>query len=136
MKGGKIGRLVHLFNPVEIWTRKMNREIILFVRQYQPELILVFGNFQILTGTLACIKTMCPEIKLGWVWPDTPMNLEKHNILNAPLFDISAIYSREALPVMRQLGSKTYIGFHLQAIHSCMESNNQVTMVLLMTFPL
>ncbi len=106
LKGGKVGRMVHAFLPVEQWTRKMNRELILSVKKFNPEIILLFTNVKVLPGTLACIKTMLPTIKIAWIWPDTPFNLETHNFLNAALIDITASYSKAAVPVFARLGFK------------------------------
>lgn len=104
IKGGRIGKKVQAFLPVEQWIRKMNREIVLLTKQYNPDLILLFTNTRVLPGTLACIRTMNEKIKIAWLWPDTPLNLEKHNFLNAPLVDISCTYSSATIPVFARLG--------------------------------
>lgn len=104
IKGGRIGKKIHAFLPVEQWIRKMNREIILLVKKFEPDLILVFTNTRVLPGTLACIKTMNNSIKIAWLWPDTPLNLEKHNFLNAPLMDMTCTYSSATVPVFSRLG--------------------------------
>lgn len=104
IKGGPIGKKVQAFLPVEQWIRKMNREIILLVKKTSPDLILLFTNTRVLPGTLACIRTMNSAIKIAWLWPDTPMNLEKHNFLNAPLADITCTYSSATIPVFTRLG--------------------------------
>lgn len=106
LKGGKIGRTVHLFLPVEQWIRKANRELILLTKKFEPDVLVLFTNTRVLPGTLACIKTMMPAVKVVWIWPDTPMNLEKHNLLNAPLVDLTATYSSATLPVYQQLAFK------------------------------
>lgn len=104
VKGGFIGRKVHAFLPVEQWIRKMNREIILLVKKVNPDLILLFTNTRVLPGTLACIKAIKPQIKIVWIWPDTPLNLEKHNFLNASLVDMTATYSSATIPVFERAG--------------------------------
>lgn len=103
IKGGKIGRTIHAFLPVEQWMRKMNRNLVLKARSYQPGVLLLFTNARILPGTLACIKTILPSMKLVWIWPDTPLNLEKHNFINARLADLTATYSEASVPVFKQL---------------------------------
>jgi len=103
IKGGSIGKKVQAFLPVEQWIRKMNREIVLLAKKFNPDLILLFTNTRVLPGTLACIRTMNHRIKIAWIWPDTPLNLEKHNFLNAPLVDITCTYSKATIPVFSRL---------------------------------
>lgn len=102
--GGKIGKKLHAFLPVEQWIRKMNRKLVVKARAFNPELILLFTNARVLPGTLACIKTILPVCKIAWIWPDTPLNLEKHNFINARLVDITATYSSASKPVFEKLG--------------------------------
>ena len=102
IKGGSIGKKFS-FLPVEQWIRKMNREIVLLAKKFNPDLILLFTNTRVLPGTLACIRTMNHRIKIAWIWPDTPLNLEKHNFLNAPLVDITCTYSKATIPVFSRL---------------------------------
>ncbi|MCC6287123.1 MAG: glycosyltransferase [Chitinophagaceae bacterium] len=104
IKGGSIGKKLHAFLPVEQWIRKMNREIILLVKKFNPGLVLLFTNTRVLPGTLACIRTMNPKVKIAWLWPDTPLNLEKHNFLNAPFVDMTCTYSSATLPVFERAG--------------------------------
>ena len=103
VKLGKMGRVLHQFLPIEAWTRKMNRELVLKARDTKPDLILVFTNVKVLYGTLATIKTML-QTKIAWIWPDTPLNLTSHNLDCAGLFDVSAVYSSKAVEVFEKIG--------------------------------
>lgn len=105
IKLGKIGAKLHQFLPVEAWVRKMNRELVLKVKEFNPQVILVFTNVKVLYGSLATIKTMMSP-KIVWIWPDTPLNLTAHNRDAAGLYDVSAIYSSTALPVFSDIGFK------------------------------
>ena len=104
IKFGKIGQKLHEFLPVETWVRKMNRELVVMAKEHEPGTILLFGNAKILYGTLITIKLILPDCKIGWIWPDTPMNLESHVQQSAPFFDISATYSKSTLEYYQALG--------------------------------
>lgn len=103
VKGGKIGRKLHAFLPVEQWVRKMNRNLVVKARAYQPDVLLLFTNARILPGTLACIQTILPKLKLVWIWPDTPLNLEQQNFINGKLVDLTATYSEASMRAFRKL---------------------------------
>ena len=100
---GKLGRTLHSILPVEAWVKKMNRRLIVLVKESNPDYIFLFTSARVLYGTLVTIKLIQP-VKIVWFWPDTPMNLSAHSLHNATLFDISAIYSREAAPLFQKLG--------------------------------
>jgi len=104
IRGGKIGKLIHSFLPVEQWNRKMNKILIIEVKQQQPDVLFFFAKASILYGTLACIKTIFPKIKIVWIWPDTPMNLENCNLQNAPFIDYLGTYSSSSVDVFKKLG--------------------------------
>jgi glycosyl transferase family 1 len=104
IKFKKFGEKLHDFVPVEAWTRKMNRELIVLAKDTAPDFILLFGNAKILFGTLVTIRLILPSAKIIWVWPDTPMNLESHNLDNAKLFDLSATYSSSTMESYSLLG--------------------------------
>jgi hypothetical protein len=104
VKLGTVGEKMHDFLPVEAWVKKMNRELIILAKKEEPQVIFVFGTARILYGTLITIRLLLPTVKLVWVWPDTPMNLEAHNIDNAPLYDLSAVYSKAATETFAAFG--------------------------------
>ncbi len=101
---GKIGKLLDDFLPVVAWSKKMNRDLIIKVKEEKPGLILLVGGSKILYGTLITIKVIHPACKLAWVWPDTPANLNANNLSYAKVVDLSAIYSKSTIEIFRALG--------------------------------
>jgi hypothetical protein len=101
---GKIGRTLHNFWPVDIWTRKMNRELIVKARNERPDVIFLVGSSKIYYGTLTTIKLILPQCKLVWIWPDTPMNLNETILSCGQLFDLTATYSHSTLDIFSRLG--------------------------------
>lgn len=104
IKFGKFGKKFHEFIPVNAWNQKMNRKLIILVKDTNPDLVLFFGNTNINAGCLATIKTIRPKLPLVWVWPDTPFNLNQYPINCAKLYDLSAIYSKTAIAPFDKLG--------------------------------
>lgn len=104
IKFWKVGNKLHSFLPVETWTRKMNRKLIVYTKETMPDVILLFGTASILYGTLITIRLINPACKFVWVWPDTPMNLNNNNLNNAPLFDLSATYSASTIEAFNKIG--------------------------------
>lgn len=104
IKLGKMGRMIYDFLNVEVWARKMNRELIVKVKRETPDVLLVTGGSKIFYGTLSTIKVILPSCKLVWIWPDTPMNLNSNVLDCSRLFDVSATYSKSTLPVYKTLG--------------------------------
>ncbi len=101
---GKLGRLVNGLVNIEIWTRKMNRELIIKAKETRPDIIMIVGGSSVLYGTLATIKAILPNCKLAWVWPDTPLNLNTNNLNYGPILDLSAAYSESTRDVLSRLG--------------------------------
>lgn len=100
----KLGKVVQEFLQPEVWLRKMNRELIISVKEIMPDLVLVVGGSKVLYGSLVTIKILCPNAKLAWIWPDTPANLNLHNKSYAQILDLSATYSQNAVPLFNKLG--------------------------------
>ncbi|MEO8763503.1 MAG: glycosyltransferase [Ginsengibacter sp.] len=100
---GKPGKKLHSFLPVERWIRNVNRELIIFARDANPDILFLFGTSKVFYGTLITIKLLLPHCRIVWVWPDTPMNLDNNILNNARLFDLSASYSYESLASLRKL---------------------------------
>jgi len=101
---GRLGKSVQdLFQP-EIWLKKMNRELVIRVKESKPDIILVVGGAKVLYGTLVTIKVIQPGVKIVWIWPDTPANLNFNNISYASILDLSATYSEKTVPVLQKLG--------------------------------
>ena len=101
---GVIGKVIYDFLNVEIWTRKMNRELIIRAKQEKPDVFLVVGGSKIYYGALTTIKVILPGCKVVWIWPDTPMNLSANNLNCARVFDLSATYSKATVKVFESLG--------------------------------
>lgn len=100
---GKIGRTLQRFVSVEPWVQKMNKEIALDIRKFQPDAVLVFTNAPIQAGTIGFIKSILPA-KFILVWPDTLCNLGNYPLLSSGLYDAVASHGRDILPVLGQMG--------------------------------
>lgn len=109
IKGGFWGRKVQVFMPLDAWVRKMNRDFVLAVRDYAPDLVFIFTNARITTGALASVRAMSPDIKIVWIWPDPLLSLGRDSLLNAPLIDLVGTYSSATIPVFKQLGFKNVL---------------------------
>jgi spore maturation protein CgeB len=104
IKLGKLGDTLHRFLPIQAWTMKMNRELIIAAKNFKPDYLFYFTGIPLLYGTLATIKTILPKTQIVWIWPDTPLNLPQHSINSAKLVDITATYSSSSVNAFRQLG--------------------------------
>ena len=102
-KFGFFGKQLQRFLPVEAWDRKVNRELIVTVKEYEPDLIMVFTSTRVLYGSLITIKTIS-KAKIVWIWPDSPLNLNENNYFSRKLFDLSATYSIGSLPYLEHVG--------------------------------
>src|SRR5262245_54788038 len=54
---GRLGRKFNSFVPVEAWTRKANREMVVLARKFTPKVIVVVGSCPVTAGALAQIKS-------------------------------------------------------------------------------
>jgi hypothetical protein len=106
IKLGKVGRAIHSFLNVDAWIRKMNRELVVKIKNERPDVILLIGAGKIYFGTVATIKVILPTAKIAWIWPDTPMNLTTNNLSYGSLLDLTATYSKDTVPIFRSLGFK------------------------------
>ena len=106
IKFGKVGKTMHRFLPVETWIRKMNRDLVITIKNFNPDVFVYFTTSKILYGTLATLKAINPQLKIVWIWTDTPLNLEAHNFSSGLLSDITATYSLNTVPVFKDLGFK------------------------------
>jgi spore maturation protein CgeB len=93
----------------------MNRDLILEVKKETPDIIFFFAKSKILFGTSVCIKTMYSKIKIIWVWPNTPLNLERFNIDNTPFIDLLCTYSSSTKDVFKKMGYKNVLFLPLGA---------------------
>lgn len=99
-----IGRIFNKFVPVEPWLRKANRLLVLKVRDYNPDLIIVFGQNRVLPGALAQIKSTS-NAKLLFVWQDSMIFLNTNIICSLPLYDIVFTYSLSNIKSFKSLGA-------------------------------
>jgi spore maturation protein CgeB len=102
-KLGYIGKQFQRFLPLESWDRKVNRDLVVTVKEFEPDVIMVFTNSRILYGALITIKTIS-KAQLVWIWPDSPLNLNDNNYFSRKLFDLSATYSIGSLQYFQQVG--------------------------------
>jgi hypothetical protein len=105
-RGGRIGALVGQFWPVETWTAKASRELLLFVMDLRPDLVVVGGTNRVSAGALAQIKASLPKCKLVLIWPDTLLNCYSHSIDSLPVYDLVAAFSRESIDAFVRLGAR------------------------------
>ncbi|WP_234736335.1 CgeB family protein [Tellurirhabdus bombi] len=103
IKFGKVGSLFNQFIPVDIWQRKVNRELALYIKETKPDLVLVFCNAPVLYSTLAFVKSVC-QTKFILIWPDPLTNLQAHVHQSAQLYDGVATYSKNSVPIFEKLG--------------------------------
>ncbi len=102
---GKIGRVLNEFVPVEPWIRKANREMIVMAQEFQPVILIVFGQSKVRTGALAQLRSLA-GVSIVFVWQDPLNNLSEHSIGSLPLYDLVATYSRDTAPQFERLGSR------------------------------
>ena len=105
---GKLGKQIHTFWPVEVWKKKANRELAITYRRIMPDIVLVFGNVEIMYGVLAFFRSI-GNAKLVLFWPDTLLNLNSFQKESATLYDAVASYSSASLEPFRQIGFRKTI---------------------------
>lgn len=106
VRAGKTGKVLHRFFPVQAWTQKMNRDVVISALKFKPDIFIYFTTAKVLFGTIATLKTINPNLKVIWVWPDTPLNMQEHNYAISQLVDITATYSKSTINVFEQLRFK------------------------------
>jgi spore maturation protein CgeB len=111
---GKIGQLFNKFVPVEPWIRKANREMILKIKQSNPDILIVFGQNGVLTSALAELKTI-DQISLVYVWQDAFLNMGNNQINSLRLYDLICSYSKNSITALQELGGKKVIWLPLGA---------------------
>jgi hypothetical protein len=104
-KFGRLGRYASSFVPVDAWTLKANRELILDVAAFAPSMVLVSGNAPVRVGALAQIRIQSPSTRIVLLWPDSLLNLSRHIVEALPAFDLVATYSRASIPELLRLGA-------------------------------
>lgn len=111
---GKAGQLFNKFVPVEPWIRKANREMILKIRIFNPEILIVFGQNRVLTSALAQIKAMF-QILTVYIWQDTLLDMWNSHINSLRLYDLICTYSESNIKPIEELGGRKVIWLPLGA---------------------
>ena len=104
-KFGRLGSFATSFLPVDAWTLKANREMLITLAEPQPELVIVSGNAPVRAGALAQLRILAPGARLVLLWPDSLLNLSRHVIEALPVYDLVASYSKASLGELRRLGA-------------------------------
>ena len=102
---GKIGKKIvsHIF--VQSVYHKLNREFVVNVKEYQPDIIFFFTNAPVSSGALIFIRSILPNCRLILIWPDSLLNFQPGTYDNLSLFDGVASYSSSFLPVMKRISN-------------------------------
>lgn len=101
---GAAGSFFNKFVPVEPWVRKANREMVLYAGEFQPDVIVIFGQNPVRSGALAQIRAMY-NVRMVYIWPDTLVNLNELLITSLPLYDLVATYSKASVSQFERLGA-------------------------------
>lgn len=107
-KFGKVGRLLNRFISIDSWVKKANRDFVIFVKNFNPDVIISFCNVPVSCGSLAYIKSIL-DVKIVLVWPDTLLNIKQDVINSANLYDMVACYSKTSMPSFELIGYKNVI---------------------------
>ena len=99
----KFGQIVETYIGIESWEKKGNRELALSLKDFAPQLVLVFCNTKVLYGTLAFLRSVT-KAKFGLLWPDTLFNLTPKVAANSKLYDFVGTYSSTSVAVFEQAG--------------------------------
>jgi spore maturation protein CgeB len=105
-KFGHIGRYATGFLPVDAWTLKANRELVLALQAAQPDVFIVSGNMPVRAGALAQIRVQLPRLRIVLLWPDSLLNLSRHVIEALPVYDLIASYSKASMGELLRLGAR------------------------------
>jgi spore maturation protein CgeB len=111
---GKLGNYVNTFIGIDSWIIKGNRDLVLKIKNFNPEITLVFCNANFITGSLAFLKSIC-HTKIGLIWPDTIFNIGKNIITNHNLYDFVGCYSSNSISVFKDIGFKNVFWLPLAA---------------------
>jgi spore maturation protein CgeB len=111
---GKLGNYVNTFIGIDSWIIKGNRDLVLKIKNFNPELTLVFCNVNFIPGSLAFLKSICNS-KIGLIWPDTVFNIGNNIIANHNLYDFVGCYSSNSIPVFETIGFKNVFWLPLAA---------------------
>jgi spore maturation protein CgeB len=103
---GPVGRRFHQFVPVEPWTKRANRGLVMAVRQRAPDVLGVVCSESVTAGALAQVRASAPSTRLVLFWPDPMQNLGVHTVQALPMYDLVATYARSSVEPMLHLGAR------------------------------
>lgn len=102
---GRLGAFAQGLVIVEPWLKRANRDLVIAVRERNPDILCVGGAARVTAGALAQIRASVPSTKLVLFWPDPLQNLEIVNVQALPLYDLVATYSESSVAPLRRLGA-------------------------------
>jgi hypothetical protein len=102
---GRVGRTFNKFVAVEPWIHKANREMVIAADDFDPELLVVFGQSPVRAGALAQIRAQ-RALRMVHVWPDALTFMNPVIVGTLPLYDLVASYSRSAVEWIGRLGAR------------------------------
>jgi hypothetical protein len=105
-RGGKAGAYLNSFLPVEAWVMKANRELILWIADNCPDIVLIFGTTRVLAGTLGQIKAIRPACKTALIWVDSLLYCFSWCLSAIPVYDLIATYSQSTIEPLRRMGAR------------------------------
>lgn len=100
---GPAGRLLNQFFPVEAWSRKANRDLVVAAGQLRPAVLVVVGQQPLRAGTLAQIAAS--GTKLVLVWVDALLNLSSEIAATLPVYDLVLSYGKAWVEALSKLGA-------------------------------
>jgi len=109
IRGGRIGRKINDFWPVEAWRRKANRELAIYIQRFKPDHVLISGDNPIDIGTLAFAHSILPDLRVTQFWPDTLLNLSMEITHLSSMIDTMASYSSTAIEQFKAMGYRQCI---------------------------
>lgn len=105
IKLGKFGQKLHNFLPITEWIRKANRDLVIDLKNYQPDLLIILGKTKIQLGAVAFIKSIS-KCKVLVIWPDTLCNIEQFTLDSARISDALGTYSSNSIEIFKEIGFK------------------------------
>jgi spore maturation protein CgeB len=100
---GKMGIKINTFLDLEVWRRKGNRDLTVFIKKSNPDFVIVIGNAPVLFSTIVFMKSIS-KMQFFLFWPDTLTNLTSTIKEAADLYDGVLSYSSTAIPLFQKIG--------------------------------
>ncbi|THU41514.1 hypothetical protein FAM09_05245 [Niastella caeni] len=102
---GKLGRIFHRFVSVDQWIQKLNKQIAVDIKRFEPDIVFVFTNAPVQPGCIGFVKSLLP-VKFVLVWPDTLLNMGSWPLQCSSMYDAVVSHGKQILPVLQQMGFK------------------------------